>query len=126
MRAHLPWQGTCIAAISCFEYSCTSAQVNGLLAKKEPWKLDDPAELASILSHSIEGLRKSAILLSPVIPTASQELLAGLGHIQAPSWADVQNDGTITGMRNILDSVEQHGARKAVFPRLKAVDALQP
>jgi methionyl-tRNA synthetase len=87
--------------------------------------MDNPSELASVLSHSIEGLRKSAILLSPVIPSASKELLAGLGYTQEPSWPEVQDDHTITGMRMILDTVTSHGPRNPVFPRLEAVEAYQ-
>lgn len=87
--------------------------------------MDNHAELASVLSHSIEGLRKSAILLSPIIPDASLELLAGMGYTQEQRWSDLQNDHTITGMRRILDAIKQHGPRKPVFPRLAAVEALQ-
>lgn len=99
--------------------------MNALVALKEPWKLENPVELASVLSYSIEGLRKSAILLSPIIPDASLELLKGLGYADMPSWPDVRHDHTITGMRSVLDAIKQHGPRAPIFPRLPAVEAFQ-
>lgn len=101
------------------------SQVNALIALKEPWKMDNPSKLASVLSVSIEGLRKSAILLSPIIPSASKDLLTGLGYTQEPSWLDVQDDHTIIGMRKVLDTISSHGPRNPVFPRLEAVEAFQ-
>lgn len=92
----------------------------------EPWKSQDNRELAGVFSHAIEGLRKSAILLSPIIPSSSQQMLAGLGYASPPTWTDVQHDLTIEGMQTVLDSVKQHGAGKPVFPYLKTVQEALP
>lgn len=123
---------TCLAKVSPDQYLDNFAlsdvhnlQVNALVALKEPWKLDSPLELASVLSHSIEGLRKCAILLSPVIPSASRDMLAGLGYEAEPTWTEVQTDRTITGMRNILDAVQRKGPQSSIFPRLKAIEKSQ-
>jgi methionyl-tRNA synthetase len=97
-----------------------SLQANAYLAQKEPWKLEDPQEVSTVLSLAIEALRRSAILLSPVMPTSTQQMLHGLGHTSTTTWTHVQEDYTIDGMRNILEAVAQNGPQKPVYPQLPA------
>lgn len=54
-----------------------------------PWKLakaGDTARLAAVIAHVLEVVRTVAVLLSPVTPTKSRELLEQLG-VEAPSHA---------------------------------------
>jgi methionyl-tRNA synthetase len=59
---------------------------NEYLAESEPWLLaKDPAQadrLSQVLFDSAEALRIAAVLLSPVIPTASAEILRRLGEAE--------------------------------------------
>ncbi len=58
-------------------------ELNGYITLEEPWKLaKDPeqsARLDSVLATSAEGLRALAVLLSPVIPKATEKLWSALG-----------------------------------------------
>ncbi len=58
-------------------------ELNGYITLQEPWKLaKDPADrarLATVLSTAAEGLRALAVLLSPVLPTATGKLWIALG-----------------------------------------------
>ena len=55
--------------------------VNGYMEKNQPWKLvkEDKKSAGNILYHAAEALRVSAIMLSPVMPEKSKEILAALG-----------------------------------------------
>ncbi len=55
--------------------------VNGYMEKNQPWKLvkEDKESAGNILYHASEALRVSAIMLSPVMPEKSKEILAALG-----------------------------------------------
>ena len=55
--------------------------VNGYMEKNQPWKLvkEDKESAGNILYHAAEALRVSAIMLSPVMPEKSKEILAALG-----------------------------------------------
>lgn len=55
--------------------------VNGYMEKNQPWKLvkEDKESAGNILYHAAEALRVSAIMLSPVMPEKSKEILVALG-----------------------------------------------
>ena len=55
--------------------------INGYMEKNQPWKLvkEDKESAENILYHAAEALRVSAIMLSPVMPEKSKEILAALG-----------------------------------------------
>jgi methionyl-tRNA synthetase len=58
-------------------------ELNGYLTEQEPWSVaKDPARrgrLETVLATAAEGLRALAVLLSPVIPKATERLWAALG-----------------------------------------------
>lgn len=96
-------------------------QLNAYMTLKEPWKLkeqEQSREAAGVFSLLLEGLRKSSILLQPIIPESSQKLLNGLGYAEKPTWKAAQSDHTIDGMRNILDAVMRNGRGNHIFPAL--------
>ena len=55
--------------------------VNGYMEKHQPWKMikEDQESAGNILYHAAESLRVAAIMLSPVMPEKSQEILDALG-----------------------------------------------
>ena len=55
--------------------------VNGYMEKHQPWKMikEDQESAGNILYHAAESLRVAAIMLSPVMPEKSQEILDVLG-----------------------------------------------
>jgi len=55
--------------------------VNGYMEKNQPWKLvkEDKEAAGHILYHAAESLRVAAIMLSPVMPEKSKEILIALG-----------------------------------------------
>jgi methionyl-tRNA synthetase len=55
--------------------------VNVYMEKNQPWKLvkEDKESAGNILYHAAEALRVAAIMLSPVMPEKSKEILTALG-----------------------------------------------
>jgi len=55
--------------------------VNGYMEKHQPWKMikEDKESAGNILYHAAESLRVAAIMLSPVMPEKSKEILVALG-----------------------------------------------
>ena len=55
--------------------------VNGYMEKHQPWKMikEDQESAGNVLYHAAESLRVGAIMLSPVMPEKSQEILDALG-----------------------------------------------
>ena len=55
--------------------------VNGYMEKHQPWKMikEDRESAGNILYHAAESLKVAAIMLSPVMPEKSQEILDALG-----------------------------------------------
>ena len=55
--------------------------VNGYMEKHQPWKIikEDKESAGNILYHAAESLRVAAIMLSPVMPEKSKEILDALG-----------------------------------------------
>jgi methionyl-tRNA synthetase len=67
---------------------------NAYIEKRAPWKLGksaDPADQALVrtsLAVMAESLRLASVALRPVMPAASEKLLAALGAKPTESWAD--------------------------------------
>jgi methionyl-tRNA synthetase len=68
-------------------------RLNTYLASHAPWKLakTDPAKAASILYTAGEGLRMSALLLLPVMPSRCQRVLEILGAVGSQAqWGELK------------------------------------
>lgn len=97
--------------------------LNGYLTEQEPWKVaKDPAlegRLHTILSTAAEGLRALAVLLSPVMPQATQTLWVALGAEAALGGLREQRipDAARWGQ---LPSGAQTQPLEALFPRIEA------
>ena len=92
------------------------AAANGFVESSAPWKLaKDPdlaARLDEVLVTLVEAARLAAVLVHPVIPQASDELLAQLGCSGnlTPAWGAVAAGHTV-------------GEPRPVFPRLEPAAA---
>jgi methionyl-tRNA synthetase len=97
-------------------------ELNGYITSQEPWVLaKDPAtreRLDSVLYTAAEGLRALAVLLSPVIPEATEKLwgalgaAAALGELTAQSIPDAGRWGQLPAGSNV-------GTLDALFPRIE-------
>jgi methionyl-tRNA synthetase len=79
-------------------------QINGYVVAKEPWKVrkeEGPSSrLSRILNAAAEGVRLSAVLLSPFVPGTSRRIFETLGLPAAdPSLEDLEWGGLPTGAR---------------------------
>ena len=93
------------------------AAANGYFADAAPWALrkTDPARMAVVLAHTVDAVRRIAILAQPVMPASAATLLDQLGVAAgARSFAD-------------LDTTVPAGTRlpepQGVFPRWVGADA---
>jgi len=93
------------------------AAANGLVESSAPWKLakdpDRAARLDAVLVTLVEAARLAAVLVHPIIPQASDELLAQLGCLGnlTPAWGAVAAGHAV-------------GEPRPVFPRLEAEAAV--
>jgi methionyl-tRNA synthetase len=94
-------------------------ELNGYITVQEPWVLaktdETRARLGTVLYTATDGLRALAVLLSPVIPTATAKLWTALG---APA-----------GLGELTDQVIVDAGRWAQLPvgsRLGSLDPLFP
>jgi methionyl-tRNA synthetase len=98
-------------------------ELNGYLTEQEPWKVaKDPAlegRLHTILFTAAEGLRALAVLLSPVMPQATQKLWVALGAEAALGGLREQRipDAARWGQ---LPAGAQTQPLEALFPRIEA------
>ncbi len=92
---------------------------NEFIASSEPWvlaKRDDPAPLDAVLWSAAEALRVAAVLLSPVMPGSSLEILQRVGCGVAGA----------SNLRLDADPVREPGGERtlqrkdAMWPRLEA------
>src|SRR5690606_14609679 len=94
-------------------------ELNGYLTEQEPWALaKDPANqdrLSTVLYTAAEGLRALAVLLSPVLPKATQKLWKALG---APG-ALVEQPIRDAGEWGQLPGGSQVSPLEALFPRIE-------
>lgn len=91
--------------------------VNEYIASKQPWTLAKHAQdaaLDAVLWNATEALRIIALLLSPVMPSSSAEILRRVGvnetNVMVPSMAETVF--AISGTRTVLQ-------REALWPRLE-------
>ncbi len=96
---------------------------NRYLEQREPWKAaKDPAragEVRTALHTCCEALRVAALLLSPFLPRAAEEILAGLGLDGALAKARLPEDAAWGGVRPGAET--RRGA--PLFPRLESPEA---
>ncbi len=90
-------------------------RLNEYIATSAPWhlaKAGDQAALDAVLWNATEGLRLAAVMLSPVMPTSSAEILQRLGEdATADTWASAREWRT-TGDRQVT-------VKDALWPRLE-------
>jgi methionyl-tRNA synthetase len=82
--------------------------INVFMEKNEPWKLvkEDKNKAGNILFHCAEALRLSSILLSPVMPSKSEDILRILGSKEKSLvWGKLKPSSSIT-------------LSKPIFPRI--------
>ncbi|HEY5224578.1 MAG TPA: methionine--tRNA ligase [Microbacteriaceae bacterium] len=98
-------------------------ELNGYITVQEPWSLakDDTQRerLATVLYTATEGLRALAVLLSPVLPQATEKLWAALGVLSALGALHAQPLRE-AGTWGQLPAGTQVGALEALFPRIEA------
>src|SRR3954452_2746008 len=98
-------------------------ELNGYLTEQEPWKIaknpDLRDRLGTVLYTSAEGLRALAVLLSPVIPQATQKLWEALGVEGELGELTAQPLRTAGDWGRIPAGTEVNGLQ-ALFPRIDA------
>ena len=98
-------------------------ELNGYITLQEPWvlaKSDDTRDrLGTVLYTAAEGLRALAVLLSPVIPSATASLWTALGapgsadeqDIRAAgTWGQLPPGSTVTPLEALFPRIEQEAA----------------
>ncbi|WBU37987.1 methionine--tRNA ligase [Homoserinibacter sp. YIM 151385] len=101
-------------------------ELNGYITEQEPWAVakraaEDPAErerLATILYTAAEGLRALAVLLSPVVPKATEKLWAALGA-ETGLGALAEQPIRESGDWGRLLAGSRVSALEALFPRIE-------
>ena len=94
--------------------------LNGYITENAPWALakDDAqrARLATVLYTAAEGLRALAVLLSPVMPIATEKLWVALGHAgrlqdqplrEAGAWGVLVPGTSVNGLQPLFPRIEQ-------------------
>jgi methionyl-tRNA synthetase len=98
-------------------------ELNGYITAQEPWSLakDDAQRerLATVLYTAIEGLRALAVLLSPVIPKATEKLWTALGASETLGELTAQPLRS-AGQWGQLPAGTLVGSLDALFPRIEA------
>jgi len=98
-------------------------ELNGYITAQEPWSLakDDAKRdrLATVLYTAVEGLRSLAVMLSPVVPKATQRLWEALGASEALGELAAQPLRS-AGQWGQLPAGTVVGSLDALFPRIEA------
>jgi methionyl-tRNA synthetase len=100
--------------------------LNGYLTEQEPWVLakDDAQRdrLARVLYTAADGLRATAVLLSPIMPIAAEKLWEALG---AQSAIGVLTDQLLpeAGEHGVLPGGTRVGELAPLFPRIETPEA---
>ncbi|GAB3616477.1 methionine--tRNA ligase [Okibacterium endophyticum] len=96
--------------------------LNGYITEQEPWALAKDAaqkdRLSTVLYTAAEGLRALAVLLSPVIPQATQKLWVALGA-EPELGALVERPLRDAGIWGQLPAGAVVGQLDALFPRIE-------
>ncbi len=81
-----------------------------------PWNLakDDPARLALVMYHVMEGLRYVAEMIFPVMPATSKAILDILGVQQESHFKDLERFGKLRPGTKIASA-------RALFPRVEKI-----
>ena len=99
--------------------------LNGYITEQEPWALaKDPAQagrLATVLYTCAEGLRALAVLLSPVMPEATQKLWTALGAEEALGSLTSQSVRA-AGTWGQLPAGTRVGSLDPLFPRIESAE----
>jgi methionyl-tRNA synthetase len=98
-------------------------ELNGYITENEPWALakDDAQRprLGTVLYTAAEGLRALAVLLSPVMPIATEKLWVALGAAEtvgrledqplrdAGAWGSLRPGTSVNGLAPLFPRVEQ-------------------
>lgn len=94
------------------------SRLNKYIDETAPWILiKDEAKklrLANVMNHLIDGLYKSAVMVSPFMPTSAQEILNQLGIDKNIESVKVDD---ILGW-NLLSQGHKLGEAKPIFPRI--------
>ena len=87
---------------------------NKYMEDRAPWKSakDSLADAGEALYNSLEVLRIAGILLSPVMPSKTAELLKRIGWSHAPKFSDAQAWGLLPGGQPITKG-------DPLFPRVE-------
>jgi methionyl-tRNA synthetase len=93
------------------------ATINGFLQEREPWALakrgdDARPELEAILYSALEGLRITAALIEPVMPTVASRLRSQLGAAGLP------RDLETASRWGLLPAGTRLGEAEPLFPRV--------
>jgi methionyl-tRNA synthetase len=104
-------------------------ELNGYITEQEPWVLaKDPAQaarLGTVLYTASEGLRALAVLLSPVLPIATEKLWdavgaqAALGALtaqplrRAGEWGQLPPGSTVSPLSGLFPRIEDPGSASA-------------
>ena len=82
--------------------------INVFMEKNEPWKLvkSDKVQAGNILYHCAESLRLAAVMLSPVMPSKTKDILNILG---------TNNEELVWGK---LKSGSKISTSEPIFPRI--------
>jgi methionyl-tRNA synthetase len=92
---------------------------DGYIERQKPWELakKDEKELAKVLYNLVESVRHLAIMASPIMPEASEKILASLGH---SDWKSKSFDELILwgGLKPGTKIVKG----EALFPRIQKED----
>ncbi len=97
--------------------------MNGYITENEPWALardeDQRGRLGTVLYTCAEGLRALAVLLSPVMPQATDKLWSALGAAEslgalqaqpvraAGAWGVLQPGARVHALAPLFPRVEQ-------------------
>ncbi|MDR0742245.1 MAG: methionine--tRNA ligase [Puniceicoccales bacterium] len=100
-------------------FLCIKA-VNGYVENRSPWKLAKSSEegdkqlVNTTIAISAECVRLAAILLSPVMPTTSQQILSVLGCPISTNWStDAKFGNSLTG--------NKLGEQIILFPKIEQI-----
>lgn len=66
------------------------SELNKYVNDKEPWKIKDKEELGNVIFELLEGIRLSAVLLSPFVPDTCDKINEQLGIKEKPTWNDLK------------------------------------
>ena len=94
----------CADAVAGLEPACPSEaleatwrlirETNAALETAEPWKSEPGPEVDAVLGSALEVLRIVAILVSPAMPTASDEIWRRIGLSGSPSEGRLPEDAS--------------------------------